>query len=67
MIGSVLSAVDLVLGNISATKHLTLVTYSMTVGCRSARYYCKKYDTFWDFTLAVGQKVAKALKFTIKQ
>ena len=44
--GSVLSAVSLVLGNIPATKHLTLVTGSFMVGCRSVRYYSKKYCTF---------------------
>ena len=50
VVGSVSSAVGLVLGNIPATKHLTFITGSVTFGCRSVRYYCKKYGTFWTRT-----------------
>jgi hypothetical protein len=60
------SAVGLVLGNIATTKHLTLVTGSVTVGCRSIRYYCKNYGTFWGCTVAVGQGIKEVVKFTIK-
>ena len=67
VIGSVSSAVGLVLGNIPSTKHLTLVTGSVTIGCRSIRYYCKKYGTFWGCTVATGQGIQKAVKFTIKR
>lgn len=67
VVGSVSSAVGLVLGNLSATKHLTFITGSVTVGCRSVRYYCKQYGTFWGCTVAVGQGVKQAIKFTIKQ
>lgn len=66
VIGSVSSAVGLVLGNISSTKHLTFLTGSVTVGCRSIRYYCKKYGTFWGCTVAAGQGIKGAIKFTIK-
>lgn len=66
VIGSVSSAVGLVLGNIPSTKHLTLVTGSVTVGCRSIRYYCKKYGTFWGCTVAAGQGIKEAVKFTIR-
>jgi hypothetical protein len=66
VVGSVSSAVGLVLGNIPATKHLTFITGSVTVGCRSVRY-CKKYGTFWGCTVAVGQGVKEAIKFTVKQ
>ena len=38
VIGSVSSAVGLVLGNLSDTKHLTSVTGSVTLGCRSVSY-----------------------------
>ena len=65
--GSVSSAVGLVLGNIPATEHLTFITGSMTVGCRSIRYYYKKYGTFWEYTIAVGQGVKEAIEFTVKQ
>jgi hypothetical protein len=67
VIGSISSAVGLVLGNISSTKHLTLVTGSITVGCRSIRYYCKNYGTFWGCTVAAGEGIKKAVKFTIEK
>ena len=67
VVGSVSSAVGLVLGNIPGTKHLTFITGSVTVGCRSVRYYCKKYGTFWGCTVAAGQSVKEAIKFTVKQ
>lgn len=66
VIGSVSSAVGIVLGNIPATKHLTFVTGSVTVGCRSVRYYCKKYGTVWGWTVAAGKGVKEAIKFTFK-
>lgn len=67
VVGSVSSAVGLVLGNIPATKHLTFVTGCVTVGCRSVRWYCKKYGTFWGCTVAAGQGLREAIKFTIKR
>ena len=66
VIGSVSSAVGLVIGNIPATKHLTLITGSVTLGCRSIRYYCKTYGTFWGCTVAAGQGIKETIKFTIK-
>lgn len=66
VIGSVSSAVGLILSNIPATKHLTLITGSVTVGCRSVRSYCKKYGTVWGCTVAAGQGIKKAIKFTIQ-
>jgi hypothetical protein len=67
VVGSVSSTVGLVVGNIPATKHLTIITGSITVGCRSIRYYCKKYGTFWGCSIATGQGIKKAIKFTVKQ
>lgn len=67
IIGSVSSTVGLILGNIPSTKHLTLITGSVTVGCRSVRYYCKKYGTFWGCTVAAGQGVEETVKFTLKR
>lgn len=66
VIGSVSSAVGLVLGNIPATKPLTVVTGSVTVGCRLVRYYCKKYGTVWGCTVAAGHGIKTAIKFTVK-
>lgn len=66
VVGSVSSAVGLVLGNIPSTKQWTFVTGSVTVGCRSIQYYCKRYGTFWGCTVAAGQGVKKAIHFTLK-
>jgi hypothetical protein len=62
IIGSVSSAVGLVIGNIPATKKLTRITGSITVGCRTVRYYCKNYGTFWGCTAAVAEGIKE---FTI--
>jgi hypothetical protein len=67
IIGSVSSAVGLVLGNIPATKPLTFITGSVTLGCRSVRYYCKNYGTFWGCTVAAGQGIKEAVKFNINR
>ena len=56
-IGSVSSAVGLVLGNLPPTKKYTLVTGSVTVGCRSIRYYCKRYGTYWGCAASIGEGV----------
>jgi hypothetical protein len=67
VIGTISSAVGLVLGNIPATKHLTFVTGSITVGCRSVRYYCKNYGTFWSCGASATEGVKMAVKFVIKK
>ena len=67
VVASVSSAVGLVIGNIPTTKHLTLITGSITVGCRSVRYYCKNYGTFWGCSVAAGQGIKQAVKFTLKR
>ena len=67
VIGSVSSAVGLVLGNIPSTKSLTFITGSVTVGCRSVRYYCKRYGTFWGCTVATGQGIKEGIKFIINK
>lgn len=67
IIGSVSSAVGLVIGNLPTTKHLTTITGSVTVCCRCVRYYCKRYGTFWGCTVAAGQGIKETVKFTIKR
>lgn len=67
VVGSVSSAVGIVLGNIPATKRLTIVTGSVTFSCRTIRYYCKSYGTFWGCTVAAGQGVKKAIEFAVKK
>jgi len=51
-IGSASSVTGIVLGNIPATKPLTVVTASVTVTCRAVRYVCKRYGLAWSCTLA---------------
>lgn len=67
VIGSVSSTVGLILGNIPSTKGLTVVTGSITVGCRSVRFYCKRYGTFWGCAAATAHGAKEAIKFTIKR
>lgn len=67
VIGTISSTVGLVLGNIPTTKHLTVVTGSITVGCRSVRYYCKNYGTFWNCSHSLIEGVKTAGKFVIKK
>jgi hypothetical protein len=67
ILGTGSTAVGLVLGNMPATKHLTVVPGSITVGCRSVRYYCKTYGTFWGFTAIAGHGIKEEIKFTIKK
>jgi len=67
IIGSVSSAAGLVLGNIPATKHLTVVTGSVTVSCRTIRWYCKNHGTFWGCVIAAGQGVKSGTQFVINK
>ena len=66
VIGSVSSATGLVLGNLPHTKHLTVITGSITVGCRAVRYYCKRYGTVWGCTVAASHGVKETVKFVLK-
>lgn len=67
VIGSVSSAAGMVLGNIPATKPYTVVTGSVTVACRTVRWYCKNYGTFWGCTVAAGQGLQTGAKFVINK
>lgn len=67
VVGNISTLVGMALGNIPNTKHLTFVTGSITVGCRSVRYYCRQYGTVWGCSVAAGQGITKAIKFTIKR
>lgn len=65
IIGSVSTTVGLVIGNIPATKELTTITGSITVCCRTVRYYCKNYGTVWGCTIAAGQGIKAGTTFFI--
>ena len=62
VIGSISSAVGLVIGNIPCTKRYTKITGSVTVGCRSVRYYCRTYGTYWGCVAAIGEGVKQRFK-----
>jgi len=64
-IGSISSTVGMVLGNIPSTKGLTVVTGSITLGCRTVRYYCRNYGTFWGCSIATSEGLLKGAKFVI--
>jgi hypothetical protein len=66
VIGSVSSAVGLVLGNLPTTKRYTYITGSVTVCCRTVRWYCKKYGTFWGCVASVGTGAKEVFKFKIE-
>ena len=64
-IGSASSTAGIVLGNIPATKSLTVVTGSITFTCRSVRYICKNYGLAWTCkVVAVG--ITQGSKYTLK-
>jgi hypothetical protein len=65
IIASVSTSVGLVLGNIPNTKHLTTITGSITLGCRSVRYYCKNYGTYWGCTVLAAEGIKETVKFTV--
>jgi hypothetical protein len=67
IIGSLLTIVGLIIGNIDSTKKFTLVTGSITVGCRSVRYYSRQYGTFWGCTAVIGQGTKKCFTLTINK
>lgn len=69
IVGSVSSAVGMILGNIPSTKakSYTKITGSITVGCRAIRYYCKNYGTYWGCTVAAGQGIVKSFKIISKK
>jgi hypothetical protein len=66
VIGSTFMIIGLVVGKILSTKHLTFFTGSITFSCRTVRFYCEKYRTFWGCSIAAGQGVKEAIKFTVK-
>jgi len=57
IIGSVSSALGIILGNLPPTKKYTVVTGSITGVCRTVRYICKNDGTFWTCTTAIASKV----------
>jgi hypothetical protein len=61
VVGSTSSVAGLVLGNIPATKSLTVVTGTITCVCRGVRYICKKYGTYWGCHVATVSTI-KGLK-----
>ncbi len=69
VIGSISSAVGMVLGNLSPTKKYTKITGTITVCCRSVRWYCKNYGTFWGCTVVDGASeiLGKGASFVIHQ
>ena len=72
-IGSASTTAGIVLGNIPATKSLTVVTGSITLTCRAVRYICKRYGLAWSCTIAYSgikegsQYLVKGTRYIIKK
>lgn len=62
VVGSLSSSLGLILARIPATKKYTTYTASVTVCCRTVRFYCKNYGTFWGCTVATVKTVKEAAK-----
>jgi hypothetical protein len=60
--GSTSSVAGIVLGNIPATKSLTVITGTVTVVCRGVRYICKRYGLHWGCHLATIYTIKGAKK-----
>jgi hypothetical protein len=67
VVGCVSSAAGMVLGNLPATKKFTRVTGSLTVACRTVRWYCKNHGTFWGCTIAAAEGVKAGATFVIRK
>jgi len=51
-----------ILACIHATKKYTTYTTSVLICCRSVRFYCKHYGTYWRCTVAAVSAVKEATK-----
>lgn len=58
VVGSLSSSLGIILARIPVTKKYTTYTTSVTICCRTVRFYCKNYGTFWGCAVA-GVSAAK--------
>lgn len=66
VIGSLSSSLGLILARIPVTKKYTTYTTSVTICCRTVRFYCKNYGTYWGCTVAAVSAAKKAAKEAVK-
>lgn len=62
VIGSLSSSLGLILARIPVTKKYTTYTTSVTICCRTVRFYCKNYGTYWGCTVAAVSAAKEAVK-----
>lgn len=62
VIGSLSTSLGLILARIPVTKKYTTYTTSVSICCRSVRFYCKNYGTYWGCTAAVVSATKEAVK-----
>lgn len=62
VIGSLSSSLGLILGRIPVTKKYTIYTTSVSICCRTVRFYCKNYGTYWGCTVAAVSAAKEAVK-----
>ena len=62
VLGSLSSSLGLILARIPVTKQYTTYTTSVTICCRTVRFYCKNYGTFWGCAVAGVSAAKEAVK-----
>ena len=62
VIGSLSSSLGLILARIPVTKKYTTYTTSVSICCRTVRFYCKNYGTYWGCTVAAVSAAKEAVK-----
>ena len=62
VIGSLSSSLGLILARIPTTKKYTTYTTSVTICCRTVRFYCKNYGTFWGCSVGAVKAAKEAAK-----
>lgn len=62
IIGSLSSSLGLILARIPVTKKYTTYTTSVSICCRTVRFYCKNYGTYWGCTVAAVSTAKEAAK-----
>nr|YP_009029081.1 hypothetical protein [Cylindrotheca closterium]AGY78404.1 hypothetical protein [Cylindrotheca closterium] len=62
VIGSLSSSLGLILARIPVTKKYTTYTTSVTICCRTVRFYCRNYGTYWGCTVAAVSAAKEAVK-----
>lgn len=61
VIGSLSTSLGLILARMLVTKKYITYTTSVTICCRTVRFYCKNYATYWGCTVAAISAAKEAV------